>query len=182
MILDSIIGLFMSLFGFFAERIAMVFVPLINWIAAGIESLAGIFFTGYSLGRIVRKKEESKSTTSAIAGIMTLLTITVLLGWFFVLPKVMNKEITLVAGDSYRLPLAALVVHTKDGDQHERTDKTGNILIPRFNTISITVKDPRYVEKTWEASEIKSELIIERTVLGSGLDFLADKLLKPANE
>jgi len=37
----------------------------------------------------------------------------------------MNKEITLVAGDSYRLPLAALVVHTKDGDRHERTDKTG---------------------------------------------------------
>ncbi|MDB4705891.1 hypothetical protein OAG10_05490 [Verrucomicrobia bacterium] len=172
----------MSLFGFFAERIAMVFVPLINWIAAGIESLAGIFFTGYSLGRILRKKEESKSTTSAIAGIMTLLTITVLLGWFFVLPKVMNKEITLVAGDSYRLPLAALVVHTKDGDRHERTDKTGNILIPRFNTISITVKDPRYVEKTWETSEIKSELIVERTVLGSGLDFLADKLLRPANE
>ena len=160
----------------------MVFVPLINWIAAGIESLAGIFFTGYSLGRIVRKKEESKSTTSAIAGIMTLLTITVLFGWLFVLPKVMNKEITLVAGDGYSLPLAALVIHAKDGDQHERTDKTGNILIPRFNTISITVKDPRYVEKTWEASEIESELIVERTVLGSGLDFLADKLFKPANE
>ena len=87
MILDSIIGFFVALFGFFAERIAKVFVPLINWIATGIETLAGIFFRGCSLGRIVRKKEKSKSTTSAIAGIMTLLTITVLFGCFLSYPK-----------------------------------------------------------------------------------------------
>lgn len=172
----------MSLFGFFAERIAMVFVPLINWIAAGIETVAGIFFTGCSLGRIVRKKGDSKSTASAIAGIMTLLTITVLLGWFVVAPKIMQWEVTLVAEDGHSLPFATLIVHTKDDVRHERTDKTGNILLPRFSTTSVTVKDPRYVEKIWEESEIESELIVERTVLGSGLDFLADKLLKPANE
>lgn len=81
MILDAIMGFLVSLFGFFAERVAMVFLPLINWIAVGIEPLAVIFFTGCSLGRIARKKGDSKSTTSAIASIMTLQSITVLVGY-----------------------------------------------------------------------------------------------------
>jgi len=88
----------------------------------------------------------------------------------------------LVAEDGHSLPFAALIIHTKDGEQHERTDNAGNIVIPRFSTTSITVKDPRYVEKTWQESEIESELIVGRTILGSGLDSLADKLLKPAKE
>ena len=55
-------------------------------------------------------------------------------------------------------------------------------MIPRFGASSITVKDPRYIEKTWQLSEIESELVVGRTILGTGLDSLADKLLKPANE
>ena len=57
-------------------------------------------------------------------------------------------------------------------------DKSGNLTISRFGTESVTVKDPRYIEKTWLNSELEDELIVERTILGSGLDSLAEKLLK----
>jgi len=182
MILDAIIGLFASLFGFIAEGVAMVFVLLINLIAAGIEAVIGIFVSGFSLGRIERKKGNRKSTASAVGGVMTLLVIVGLIGWFVVAPKVMNRKVTLVAEDGHSLPFAALIIHTGDGDQHERTDNAGNIVLPRFGTNAVTVKDPRYVEKTWAKSEIEAELVVGRTVLGAGLDSLAEKLLKRAKE
>jgi len=182
MILDVIIGFFVSLFGSLAEGVAIAFVPLINLIAVGIEAVVGIFVSGFSLGRIERKKAGSRSTASAIGGVVMLLFIVGLIGWFIVAPKVMNRKVTLVAEDGHSLPFAALIIHTGDGDQYERTDNAGNIVIPRFGTTSITVKDPRYVEKTWEKSEIESELVVGRTILGSGLDSLADKLLKPAKK
>ena len=182
MILDAIIGLFASLFGFIAEGVAMAFVPLINLIAAGIEAVIGIFVSGFSLGRIERKRGERRSTASAVGGIMTLLIIVGLIGWFVVVPKVMNRKVALVAEDGHSLPFAALIIHTGDGDKHQRTDNAGNIVIPRFGTNAVTVKDPRYVEKTWAKSEIEAELVVGRTVLGGGLDSLADKLLKRAKE
>lgn len=182
MILDAIIGLFASLFGFLADGVAMAFVPLINLIAAGIEAVIGIFVSGFSLGRIERKKGEPKSKASAIGGLVTLLVVVGLMGWFFVAPKVMNRRVTLVAEDGHSLPFAALIIHAGNGDQHRRTDNAGNIVIPRFGTNAVTVKDPRYVEKTWAKSEIEAELVVGRTVLGAGLDSLADKLLKRAKE
>lgn len=182
MIVDAIIGLFASLFGFIAEGFAMAFVPLINLIAAGIEAVIGIFVSGFSLGRIERKKGERKSTASAVGGIMTILMIVGLIGCFVVAPKVMHRQVTLVAEDGHSLPFAALIIHTGDGDRHQRTDNAGNIVIPRFGTNAVTVKDPRYVEKTWAKSEIEAKLVVGRTVLGAGLDSLADKLLKPAKE
>jgi uncharacterized membrane protein len=181
MILDAIIGLFAPLFGFIVEGVAMAFVPLINLIAAGIEAVVGIFVSGFRLGRIERKKGERKPA-SAVGVIIALLMIVSLMGWFFVTPKVMNRKVTLVAEDGHSLPFAALIVHTGDGNLHERTDNAGNIVIPRFGTNAVTVKDPRYVEKTWAKTEIEAELVVERTVLGAGLDSLADKLLKRAKE
>ncbi len=182
MILDAIIGLFASLFGFIAEGVAVAFVPLINLIVAGIEAVIGIFVSGFSLGRIERKRGERRSTASAVGSIMTLLIIVGLIGWFVVTPKVMNRKVTLVAEDGHSLPFAALIIHAGDGDQHRRTDNAGNIVIPRFGTKAVTVKDPRYVEKTWAKSEIETELVVGRTVVGAGLDSLADKLLKHAKE
>ena len=182
MILDAIIALFASLFGFIAEGVGMAFVPLINLIAAGIETVIGIFVSGFSLGRIERRKGEPKSRCPAVGGIVTLLIIVGLIGWFIVAPKLMNRKVTLVAEDGHSLPFAALIIHTGNGDQHQRTDNAGNIVIPRFDTNSITVKDPRYVEKTWAKSEIESKLVVGRTISGAGLDSLADKLLKPAKE
>ena len=64
MILDAIIGLFASLFGFIAEGVAMAFVPLINLIAAGIEAVIGIFVSGFSLGRIERPTSYSPSESN----------------------------------------------------------------------------------------------------------------------
>ena len=182
MILDAIIGLFAPLFALLAEGAAIVFVPIINLIVAGIEAVVGIFVSGFTLGRIERKKGDSRSTVSAIAGVVMLLMIIGLIGWVVVVPKVMNREVTLVAEDGHSLPFAALIIHTKSGEQHKGTDDAGNVAIPRFSTTAIVVKDPRYIERTWEKSEIESKLIVRRTILGSGLDSFADKLLKPANE
>ncbi|MCF6299281.1 MAG: hypothetical protein L3J01_05315 [Thiomicrorhabdus sp.] len=182
MIIDAIIALFAPLFGLFVEGVAITFVPLINLIAAGIEVVICIFVSGFSLGRIERKKVEPKSPGSAIGGIVTLLLLIGVIGWFVVAPKLLNRKVTFVAEDGHSLPFAALIVHTNSGDQHERTDNAGNVVIPRFSTKSITVKDPRYVEKTWEKSDIELELVVGRTILGSGLDSLANKLLKRAKE
>lgn len=177
MIFDAII----FLLGALVEGVVTVFVPIINLIAVGIEAVIGIFVSGFSLGRIERKKGD-KSKASAIRGTVILLMMIGLIGWFVVAPKVMNREVTLVAEDGHSLPFAALIIETKGGEQHKRTDNAGNIVISRFSTTSITVKDPRYIEKTWEKSEIESKLVVGRTVLGSSLDVLADKLLKPAKE
>lgn len=182
MILDAIIGLLASLFGFIADGVGMALVPLINLIAAGIEAAMGVLVSGFSLGRIERKKGERKSAASAVGGIMTPLIIVGLVGWFVLAPKVMNRQVTLVAEDGHSLPFAALIIHTGDGDRHQRTDNAGNIVIPRFGTSAVTVKDPRYVEKAWAKPEIDAKLVVERTVLGASLDSLADKLLKRATE
>lgn len=182
MILDAIIALIGSLFGHLAGGVAMVSVPLINLFAAGIEAVIGIFVSGFSIARIERKNGDAKSTASVVPGIVTLLILGGLVAWFVVAPMVMNRKLTLVAKDGHSLPFAALIIHTADGDKHKRTDNAGNIVIPRFGTKSITVKDPRYVEKTWAKFEIESELVVDRTILGSGLDSLADRLLKPAKE
>jgi fructose-specific phosphotransferase system IIC component len=182
MIIDAIIALFASLFGVLVEGVTMTFVPLINLIAAGIEAVIGIFVSGFHLGRINRKRDQLKSNVSAIGGILTLLAILGLIGWFVVMPTVLSRKVTLVAEDGHSLPFAALIVHTGNGAQHLRTDNSGNIVIPRFDTNSVKVKDPRYVEKTWAKSEIEAELVVERTVLGAGLDSLADRLLKRTKE
>jgi hypothetical protein len=182
MILDAIIGLFGSLFGLLVECIAAAFVPLVNLIAAGIEAVVGILVSGFSLGRVQRKKRDRATTGSAVGGILTLVAILCLIGWVVVAPKVMNRKVTLVAKDGHSLPFAALIVHTDDGDRHERTDKAGNIVIPRFGTRALTVKDPRYIEQRWEKSGIESQLVVGRTTLGSSLDSFASKLLKPSKK
>lgn len=182
MILDAFIALFVSIWGALVEGVVMTFVPLINCIAAGVEAVIGLFVTGFGLGRIERKRDPSKSQTSAVVGFVTLLVVVGWMGSLFVAPKVMNRTITLVAKDGHSLPFAALIVHTRGGDQHRRTDNAGNIVMPRFSTIAVTIKDPRYVEKTWTQSEIEAELVVGRTVLGAGLDSLGDQLLKHAKE
>lgn len=158
----------------------MVFVLVVNLIAAGLQAVIGLFISGFHLGRIERtKRGEPKSIRTAVGGFATLLAV---LGLVFLLPELTNRNVTLVAEDGHSLPFAALIVHTGSGDLHRRTDNSGNTHIPRFGTRAITVKDPRYVETTWAKSEIESQLMVRRTVLGSGLDSLAGKLLKPAKE
>lgn len=182
MILDAIIGLFGSLFSAVAEGASMLFVPLFNLMAVCIEAVVGLFISGFKLGRIQRQKDENKSAASKAGSIATLLVIVGLMGWLVIAPKVLNRKITLIAEDGHSLPFAALIIKTRDGDLHKRTDNAGNFVYPRFSTNSITVKDPRYVEKTWQQSEFEPELIVVRTKLGSSLDSLADKFLKPKSD
>lgn len=182
MILDAIIGLFVSIVSALSEGLAIAFVPLVNGIAAALEAVIGLFVTGFSLGRIKRNNGEPKSKASAVGSIAALLGIVALIAWLVVGPRVMKQTVTLVAQDGHSLPFAALIVHTSEGDRHLRTDNAGNLVISRFRTTAVTVKDPRYVEKTWPKSEIAARLVVERTVLGTSLDSLADQLLKRAKE
>ena len=187
MILDEIIALLGSIIGYMIGGIIAGFVIIINLIAAGIEFIVGLFVAGYKLGRIERKKSSSEdkeepSKASGIASFLTLLSIVGVIGLILLVPKIMSRTVTLVAKDGHSLPFAAVILHTNDGDQYVRTDNAGNIVIPRFGTNSLTIKDARYVERTWRDSEIESKLTVDRTILGSGLDILADRLLKPKKE
>jgi len=181
MILDAIISLFGSLIPL-AEGIVALFVPLINLMAAGIEAVVGVFVSGFSFGRIERKKHQQQAASSRLGAVFTLLILVSVIAYFAVAPRVLKRKVTLVAKDGHSLPFAALIIHTNDGDVHERTDNAGNIVIPRFGIKALTIKDPRYVEKTWKDTEIESELTVGRTVLGAGLDVIANGLLKPAKE
>ncbi|MFK5924817.1 MAG: hypothetical protein QM496_21775 [Verrucomicrobiota bacterium] len=189
MILDVIIGLFMSLFSVLTEGVPLVVVPvanlfivLLNLVFGGVELVLGLFIEGFSMGRIEKKQRKPKSPAFAVGGFVALLLIVGMLAWVLYAPKVLNQNITLLAEDGHGLPFAALIIHTKDGDRHERTDNAGNIEVSRFGTSAITVKDPRYAVRTWKKSEIESELVVGRTILGAGLDSLADKLLKAAKK
>ncbi len=182
MIIDAIISFFVSLFSVVVEGFWLLFVPLLNLIAGFIELIVGIFVSGFTMGRIERKKGKPKSSASTVSGMVVSVFLVGAIGWLVVSPRIMNRTVTLVAEDGHSLPYAAMVIHTEDGDLHRRTDKAGNIKIPRFDTTAVTVKDPRYVEKRWEKAVIEPELVVDRTVLGSSLDVFADKLLKPAKE
>lgn len=187
MILDEIIALLGSIVVFLMEGIIAGFVIIFNLIAACIEFIVGLFVAGYKLGRIERKKscsegKEEPSKASFIGSTLTLLCIVGVIGFIFFGSKIMDRTVTLVAKDGHSLPFAAVIIHTNDGDQYVRTDNAGNIVIPRFGTNSLTIKDARYVERTWQDSEIESKVMVDRTILGSGLDILADRLLKPKKE
>jgi hypothetical protein len=182
MILDAIIGLFTLIFDVVVQSVASVTFPIVNLIAAGIEAVVGLFISGFRLGRMERRERKQHSRADGIRIAVFLLILISAVGWFVVAPAVMNRTITLVAKDGHSLPFAALIVHTDGGNRHERTDRAGNIAIPRFGTKALTIMDPRYVEQTWQIAEIRSELIVSRTALGASLDSLADRLLKPAKE
>ncbi len=183
MILDAIIGLFVSIF---QASTAIIF-PVINLVLAGVEAVIGLFVSGFELGRLKRNPGRGADAGRQVARdrrwrIAFVLVLLIVAGVALVGPKVMNRKVTLVAEDGHSLPFAAMVVNTAGGTRHERTDNAGNLVVPRFTTESITVKDPRYVEKTWRKPEFAPELIVTRTRLGAGLDALADRLLQPAGD
>lgn len=182
MILDAIIGLFVAIFESLTIGISAVFVPLFNLVAAGIELVVGLFVSGFKVRRMECKKGAPQNrTVSIVTGAMGLVGLIAIV-WFLVGPMVTQRKITMMAEDGHSLPFVAVIVHTKDGDQSVRSDNAGNLTISRFNTTALTVKDPRYVAKTWKSGEIESKLIVRRTVLGSALDRVAEKLLRPAKE
>ncbi|MBL9129588.1 MAG: hypothetical protein JNG86_00200 [Verrucomicrobiaceae bacterium] len=188
MILDGIIGLFGALIEGVAALAGALFevVPLaVNAAAAMVECVVGIFMSGFTLGRMARKKKEPAepkklSTAEIRLGMLGLLVAVLVVGWTVVAPKVLNRTLTLVAEDGHSLPYAAMILHQSDGDVHKRTDNAGNIVVSRFSTQGVTIKDPRYVEQTWKGDAMTNQLVVGRTILGAGLDVLAGELLKPA--
>ena len=184
MILDAIIGLFISLLEGLVTGISFLFVPVANLLAAAAEAIIGIFISGFRLGRLKRsegkKGSEDGKPNHPMATWWSIATTVLICAAIFLAPKVINRKVTLVAKDGHSLPFAALIIHTRKGDDHKRTDNAGNITFSRFSTTGITLKDPRYVEQTWKPHELESQLVARRTILGSSLDSMADRLLKPA--
>lgn len=182
MILDDII----AFFGSIIQGIVLLFTSIINAILFLIEWLVGLVVDGFTIGRVGKKRkedEEQKDVAGAAIGkaIGVILPLVIGIAIAF-LPNSLKREITLVAEDGHSLPFAAVIIETKNDTEHLRTDSAGNFTIPRFGEITVTVKDSRYVEKSWARSEIEDELVLERTVLGSALDIISDKLLKPAKK
>ena len=187
MILDAIL---VALSNFLLGILAM-FAGVINLILGLIEAILQLLLPKFKLPRVRvgREKKDGLDTAGEEEGevsnaenifFLKLIVGCMALAW--VLYLLLFQTVTLVAKDGHSLPYAAVILHTSTGDHHERTDDAGNFKILRFFTDGVTVKDPRYVEKTWRKEEIESILVVQRTVLGAGLDSLAEKLMKPARE
>lgn len=178
MILDAIVGLFVPLFALLSEAAATICFPLVNLVAAAIEGIAGLFGASLSLGRLEKKKrgesERSRRQFVALTTILGIASVAILL--FLNLGK--SREITLVARDGHALPFAALIVRDRGEVRHFHTDEAGNFRIADPEEVSVTIKDPRYEEATWNGDEIGRELVVERSGLGSTLDEIATALLE----
>ncbi len=178
MILDELLVFFAALLAPVAAVALAPIILLINGLIALTEFMIGIFVDGFTISRIGKKREE-RSFAQRSLGWVWLLAIFGGLFLIFAWPKISQREITIVVTDGYVAPLASLIVEKGDGQEHLRTDTEGKVIIPRFGVTSLSIKSSRYVEKSWSKDEIEDELLVERTVLGAGLDFLKDRLLKP---
>ncbi|MEM7698372.1 MAG: hypothetical protein AAF236_08220 [Verrucomicrobiota bacterium] len=180
MILDTIIVFLISIFSATASAVSLICVPIVNLLLAGIEMLVSLFISGFKLGRLSRRKRERRPAIQQIMGLVPVIAVLGAIAWLVIWPQVGSRRITLLAPDGHTLPLTGVVVETDSSDQHIRSDNSGGISIPRFSTRAVEINDPRYVSKRWESEDIGPELIVERTLLGSGLDRFAGELLKPA--
>lgn len=176
MILDAIIGLLLSMFGWVAAATTGLVAPIVNLVLTGVETVVRLFVAGFSLGRM-QAKEAARESAMSGAIILGTVVLVIVIGFFG--PRVTHRQITLVAEDGHSLPFAALVVRARGNETHLRTDNAGNARIPRFGLESVTLQDPRYVRIEWRGPEIERRLIASRTILGSALDRIADRLLQP---
>ncbi len=180
MILDAIVALFGLLLAALSAAVVSIGIAcalIVNLLIGCIELVVGLFVSGFTLKRLDYKKGDRGSVQKSLCALVL---ITFIVAGLFFGPKILNRELTLVASDGHSLPFAAVVIDEKSGVKHTRTDEAGNLIVSRFKTMAITVKDPRYVERTWEIGEVDDQLVVERSVLGSGLDVFADKLLQKA--
>ena len=194
MILDDILVFIFEIICLLVEGVITVSVGIINLFALALEAIIGLFIAGFKLRRISRpERNEVHDTGSATSTAKStwLLPRTSLITFFVAigLPIIalaaeatMNRKITFFAKDGRTLPFAILIVHTKDGEHRKLTNKTGNVRIPRFSTTALTLKDPRYVETTWQESEITRKLTVGRSLLGSSFDHLSDRLRKSSKD
>ena len=182
MILDSLIVAIAGLF----ELSVILFAGFINLFLKLIELIVRIFIHGYQIKKLPTKKfraektedsnneaqENSKSSIWVPVIVISLIALVMFIMAF------KNKEIHFVAVDGNSLPFAKIVVVTEDGEVNKRTDISGKVDIPRFGILSIKISDPRYKEQSWSSDEISSQLVVKRSLLGSGLDKLSNMLEK----
>lgn len=159
------------------------FILLINAIAALLELVLDFFFDGVTIGRLGRKEKKENAqpvTLRSVAISWGVILISVLV--VFIWPAISKRELTILTDDG-RPVMMALVEYEKGGEAEQlRTDASGEVTIPRFGVEVFRMKDSRYFEQTWKPDNLEEELIVQRTVLGSGLDRVKDFLLKPANK
>ena len=165
LIIAPIIGLVSLVFSFFA-----------NFVLLLIELVVGIFVEGFSLGRV--KKYKKKESSRSEAGVWGAVLILVVVCSVFAYNSVAYQNVQFVAEDGHSIPLASIVVHTSDGEKHMRTDTSGQLEIPRFDLTKLEIRSTRYRSKVWSPEEIETTLVVKRTLLGSSLDKIVDKLSK----
>jgi hypothetical protein len=200
MIIDDIIALFFSifegLFVFLFEGIALLFASIINIFILFIELIVGLFVTGFSMKKVKpykRKKKDNdhneynhqKDENSSEYGKYVLyIFIGVIVAFLLIKPYISSlsyQDITLVAKDGKSLPFASVVIYRDGAVEHRRTKNDGSLRIKKSGLEKIVINDKRYVETTWLTEDLADILVVKRTILGSGLDVLANKLLKPKN-
>lgn len=111
--------------------------------------------------------------------------IAVIIGFFVIKPIVSiatYQDVSFVAKDGHSLPFASVVVYRNGEAEYKRTKNDGSLRIEKKGLEKIVINDKRYVKTTWQASELEDVLLVKRTILGSGLDILANKLLQPSKE
>jgi len=175
MILDVIVALFVAILEPIAFAILYGVAGLGNILLGVVELIVRVFVSGYRTKRISAK--DFKEKRSKLPGWI----IVIFLGISAIaisISELSEKEVQIVATDGHSLPYAEVMIITRTEKRNERTDNEGKVEIPRFGLVSLTIIDPRYVERTWENSEISKRLVVERTILGAALDKLANRLLK----
>lgn len=111
MILDAIIGLFVSLIAGIAMGASLLLVSVVNLLAAAAEAILGLFISGFHLGRM--KKWERKSGVEdhkpeapdhPMAIWWSVVTAMAIFAAIFLGPKIINQKVTLIAKDGTACP------------------------------------------------------------------------------
>lgn len=151
---------------------------LINALLWVIEWIVGLFTGGVTIGRI-RSRKKDRAEAKSFPAALFVVTWFVILGFagIFFWSHLTKREITVLADDGRPVMAALMEMQAGGSIDYQRTNSVGKITVPRFGLTAIRMKDSRYVEKEWLAGAVTSELKVQRTILGSGLDKLKSSLL-----
>ncbi len=193
MILDEIISLVFALIYLIIEGLSLLLSFIINMFIALIELILDLFGKKRSIKRVKRFKrrkneqnhneynhlEEQDNPIREYTALVCVLVAVVIAGFVFI-PRMFptHKDITFVATDGNKLPFASVIVYHNGQQESKRTDNQGNLRVEKSGLEKITMNDKRYKKTTWQTVEIDDVLVVKRSLLGTSLDILADKILK----
>lgn len=194
MIIDEIITFIFSIVTLIIEGIGLLISAIINLFIMIIELILNLFGRKRSIKRVnlfKRKKtavhhneynhlkQADDSRTGAYKYLMYALILFTVIGYFS-FNHLFNpyKEIRFIAEDGKHLPFASVIVYHDGSKMHKKTDSNGKLRIKKSELDKIVMTDKRYQKITWHTDEIDDTLTVKRSLLGSSLDILAEKLLK----